>query len=276
MAICAPAMGSGAMTSPPTCQQARLMAATLHEQGRWPEALSTAKTALDRANLVFGCKSLQAAKSHVLVGELYASRGKRMSADMHYSRAISIIQKTSGNEVPGLVRPLVALAAISHADKAEHLFKKALLIDRDAEGPGGPASVHALLGLASLCQRDGRTNESLNYLGKALAIHSAYSKYDPSLDKMAVSALCSLGDMHSKDSRYAQAASYYRRAAEILESKTPANLALLELIFARLGDCCRISGSVTEARMAHQRANALRVRTSLTSLLANTDTRRGR
>jgi len=251
------------------------MALTLHEQGRWPEALRMAKAALERANLVFGVESLQAAKSHILLGDLYSRRGKCVSAEMHYTRGISIIERTSGNEAPGLIRPLVALAALSQQkgalDRAERLYKKALLLNRDAVQLGR-TSAPALLGLASLCQRDGRTNESRDYLGKALAIHSAYRKYDPSLDEMAVSALCGLGEIDNRDSKYAQAASCYRRAAEILENETAPNLPLLASIFVRLGDCCKTSGSATEARTAYQRADALKVQTSLTTLLVSTNT----
>lgn len=275
-AICAPAVASGAMAAPPTCQKARQMAVTLYEQGRWPEALNMAKTGLDRANLVFGAGSLQAAKSHILVGDLYSRRGKLVSAEMHYARGINIIERTSGNKAPGLVRPLVALAALYQQkgalDKAEHLYKEALLVSQGAERHGGPTSAPALLGLASLCQRDGRINESRDYFGKALAIHSAYGKYDRSLDQMAVSALCGLGEMDSRDSKYAEAASCYRRAAEMLENRMSANLALMESIFVRLGECCRNSGSVTEARTAYQRADALKVQTASTALLAQTNT----
>lgn len=275
VAVCAPTVAWSAMSSPLTCQKARQMAVTLYEQGRWPEALSMAKAALDRANLVFGAGSLQAAKSHILLGDLYSRRGKLMSAEMHYARGINIIERTSGNKSPGLARPLVALAAVHQQkgaiDQAENLFKKALLV---SDGPErlGRTSTPALLGLASLCQRDGRTNEARDYFGKALAIHSAYSKYDPSLDKMAVSALCSLGEMDSRDSKYAQAASCYRKAAQILENRTSGNLPLLESIFVRLGDCCKISGSVTEARTAYQRADALKVQTASTALLVQTNT----
>ena len=276
LAICAPTVALGTMAPPPTCQKARQTAVTLYKQGRWPEALRMARTSLKRARLVFGAESLQAAKSHILVGDLYARRGKCMSAEMHYTRGANIIQKTLGNKAPALVRPLVALAALHQQkgayDMAEYLYRKALLVNQGTTQPECPASAPALLGMASIYQREGRTTESRGYLGKVLAIYETYCKYDPSLDKIAVSALCGLGDMDSTASKYAQAAARYRRAAEILENGTSADLALLESIFARLGDCCKRSGSVTQARTAYQRADALKVQIALTTALAKTNT----
>jgi tetratricopeptide (TPR) repeat protein len=276
LAVCAPTVALGTMIPPPTSQEARQMAVTLYEQGRWAEALNMAKIALERANLVFGADSLQTAKSHILVGDLYARRGKSVSAEMHYTRGINIIRRTSGGNAPGLVRPLVALAAVHQQkgalDKAEYFYKKALMVNQGVGRPECPTSAPALLGLASLCQREGRTTLARDCLGKALAIYGAYRKYDPSLDKMAISALCNLGEIDSRDSKYAQAASCYRRAAEILENGMSADLALLESIFVRLGDCCKNSGSATQARTAYQRADALKVQIALTPLLVKTNT----
>ncbi len=274
LAVCSPTVALGTMIPPPTCLEARQMAESLHEQGRWAEALGMAKTALDRANLVFGAESPQAAKSHILVGDLYARRGKSVSAEMHYTRGINIIKRTSGGNAPGLVRPLVALAALHQQkgtlDKAESLYRKALLVNQGATQPECPTSAPALLGMASLCQRDGRATESREYLGKLLAICDTYRKYDRSLDKMAVSALCGLGEIDSRDLKYAQAASCYQKAAKILENGTSSDLALLESIFTRLGECCEHSGSVTQARTAYQRADALKIQRALTTLLVRT------
>ncbi len=276
VAICAPAAASGAMTPSPTCQEARQMALNLYEQGRWSQALHMAKIGLDRANLVFGPQSLQAAKSHILVGDLYSRRGKHVSAEMHYTRGINIIRGIAGGNAPGLIRPLVALAALHQqkgaVDKAEYFYKRALMVNGDVSRTECPATAPALLGLAALCQREGRTNLAQDCLGKALAIYSTYRKYDPTLDKMAVSALCGLGEIDTNNSKYAQAASSYRRAVEILENGNSADPALMESLFVRLGDCYQHSGCVVLARTAYQRAGALKAQIALNPLLVRTNT----
>ena len=46
LAVCVPTVALGTTVPPPTCQEARQMAVTLYEQGRWPEALSMARSGL--------------------------------------------------------------------------------------------------------------------------------------------------------------------------------------------------------------------------------------
>jgi tetratricopeptide (TPR) repeat protein len=241
-----------------TWMQAYTLAAKMNQNGDWPEALRTAKQSLDRASYVFGRNSLNASKSHILLGDLYAERGKYASAEMHYLTGISIWNKLFGSGHVGAIRPLTSLADLYASQEklqpALEYYTKAIDSGRNGQDPG---CARALLGVAELKAKAGLHEESVALLKQVFEISRHSGKYATALCPVAIRSLSDMGEIYMTQGKYLQAASSFKRAMELVESKGQPDGLLLYSLLTRTGDAYRNAGSKTLASNYYRRAIAV-------------------
>jgi tetratricopeptide (TPR) repeat protein len=254
-------MTIGSFAAGPTWNQTYLEAKKLGEQGKWAEALRTAKLALERAGVAFGADSLNAAKCDILLGDLWAQRGKFVSAQMHYLRGQNLLEKILGPNHPALIRPLTRLgdlyATHGKIDKAALTYAK-VIETCDTNGRShDPSLVGALIGTAGISRKEGNNAEAEACLNRAMALCDTYKKYDASLNVLAVRTLNDLAEIHSSRSHYSQAAECYHKALILLGSGYDADKLLTCSILTRLAEIHAKRGSTTLSRDYQKRAMAL-------------------
>jgi tetratricopeptide (TPR) repeat protein len=256
-----PAIGITALAAEPTWKQTYFEAKRLDGQGKWPEALRTAKLALEKAKGAFGDNSLNAAKSHILLGDLWAQRGKLVSAQMHYLRGIGLLERVFDPNHPILVTPLTLLgdlyATHGKPEQAALNYKKAIESCDCAGRSHDPNLARALIGFAGLCRSGGKHSEAEALLNRARDLCDTYAKYDRSLNMLAVRTLNDLAELHTTRGDYFRTAGCYSQALAIIERGNDANKLLTCTILTRLGDTHVNCGSTALARDYHKRAMAL-------------------
>lgn len=251
-------LASHATTPEQTWRQCYSEAVRLDEQGNWAEARRTAQLALRKAGYTFGRNSLNAAKSHILLGDLYAKRGKFSSAEMHYLNGIKIRDGLFGPNHVGTARPLTSLAEmyVSHGklDQARISFSRAISA---RQGDDDPGAAKAIAGLAGLKARDGQLDESVALLNETLRLCQNAKKYSDELCPLGIRSLTNLAEIFMTQGKYVRAANYYGQALESLElTKRPHGLHIHSLL-TRLGDAHRNAGSPTMASNYYRRAIAV-------------------
>jgi tetratricopeptide (TPR) repeat protein len=241
----------------PTWNQTYLAAQRLDQRGQWPEALRTAKLALEKAKGAFGTDSLNVAKSQILLGDLWAERGKCMSAEMHYVKGIGLREKLLSPEHPSLVTPLTVLgdlyATQGKTEQAAFTYTRAITIGQWND----PASVGALVGLAGLSKAAGKQAETEILLNRALNLCETYAKYDGSLNLLAARTLNDLAELNSDRGNHRRAAECYHKALTALERGNSAEKLVTCSILTRLADAYTRYGSVALANNCRKRAMAL-------------------
>jgi len=261
---------STAFGNEPTWKDTSDDATRLAEKGKWSDALAAAKLSLKKAGQSFGKESLNAAKSHSLLGNLYARRGKFVSAENHYTRAVAIRAKVLGSYHPSLVQQETLLGDLYSAngrnEQAERQYAKALQVFANTAQPYDPSALGALVGIAELQKRGGNQDQSEDMLNNILAVCSTYGKYDRSLHMLAVRSLADLGDIYGKRGQHLLAAGVYGKAFDALESRNNPDALLALTILTRLGDAYQSAGSPARAKAAFKRATAMssRLRTATT------------
>ncbi|MBI4964591.1 MAG: tetratricopeptide repeat protein [Desulfomonile tiedjei] len=252
-----------AIAEGPTWKQTLAQAVNLKQQGDWADALREARTALTKAEQSFGRDSLNASKSHILLGELYAQRGKYPSAEIHYLKAIRIRNDLFGANHVSTIGPLTLLAE-SYANqgkpaRAGEFFLRAVKAGQNADDP---QTARALLGLAALKAGEGRHQDSVILFTKAFELCDRSSKYGEPLCLVAVRSLIGRSDVHMARGEYWRAATSYEKALGLLESKKHPDGLLMYSVLKRLGDAYRNAGSPTLASNYYRRAIAVQTRES--------------
>lgn len=251
----------GSFAAEPTWNQTYVEAKKLDQQGEWAEALRTAKLALKKAEEVFGANSLNAAKSHTLLGDLWAQRGRMVSAEMHYVRGINLREKLLGPKHPSLVKPLTRLSDLyathGKTDLAALTYSQAIEIgDRNGRSRD-PSLAAALVGFAGIFRQNGNYEEAEGLLNRAMDLCDTYRKYHGSLNTLAVRALNDLAEIHRARSHFSQAADCYHRALTVLERENSADKLLMCSLLSSLADMHTENGSTFLAKDYHKRAKAL-------------------
>jgi tetratricopeptide (TPR) repeat protein len=230
----------------------------LDQQGNWPEARRTAQLALTKADYTFGRNSLNASKSHMLLGDLYAKRGKFTSAEMHYVSGIKIRDGLFGPNHVGAARPLTSLAEMylsqGKLDQAGELFSKAI---SSRQGPDDHGVAKAMAGLAGLKAREGKLEESVAALNETLRLCQNAKKYSDELCPLGVRSLIDLAEVYMTQGKYLSAASSFGQALELLESPKRPDSRHVHSLLTRLGDAHRNAGSPALASNYYRRAIAL-------------------
>jgi len=242
-----------------TWMQTHSEAVNLKQQGDWAEALRAARLSLKKAEQSFGRNSLNASKSHILLGELYAQRGKYPSAEIHFLKGIRIRNELFGPNHVSAIKPLTSLAE-SYANQgklelAHEFFGRALHDGQDADDP---RTAGALLGLAALKAREGKHEDSVALFTKAFRLCDNSRKYGDSLCLVAVRSLVGRSAAYMAQGEFWRAASSYEKALELLESKKRADGLLMYSVLKGLGDAYQSAGSATLASNYYRRAIAAR------------------
>ncbi len=114
----------------------------LYQAGRYGEALSFWKKALELGQREFGPDHPQTAAFLNNLAALYQAQGRYAEAEPLYKRALAIDEKALGLDHPGLATDLNNLADLYRAQgryaKAEPLFKRSLAIREKALGAEHP------------------------------------------------------------------------------------------------------------------------------------------
>jgi len=252
---------SNATTTEPTWKQTYLLAINLDKQEDWGSALTAAKLALRKAKSSFGRSSLNASKSHMLLAELYAQRGKYASAEIHYAKVIRIRGELFGPDHVSMTEPLTLLAELyatrNKFDLAQQFFTKAI---HSGQGDKDPATARALEGLASLRAREGRYEESAELLHRAIEICDSSKKYGEPICGVASRSLIVLAEVYMSQGKFLPAAKAYRKALELLESQKGPDGLVMYSVLTRLGDAYQNAGSRTLADNYHRRAASIYAR----------------
>ena len=254
-------MTIGSFAAGPTWNQTYFEAKKLGEQGKWAEALRTAKLALERAGVAFGAESLNAAKSDILLGDLWALRGKFVSAQMHYLRGQNLLEKILGSNHPTLVGPLTRLgdlyATHGKIDKAALTYAKVIETSDTNGRSHDPSLTGALIGSAGISRKEGKNAEAEACLNRAMALCETYKKYDASLNVLAARTLNDLAEIHTSRSHFSKAAECYHKALIVLGTGHDGDKLLRCSILTKLAETHAKRGSTTLARNYHNRAMAL-------------------
>lgn len=241
-------------------------ASDLGQQGNWPEALRTAKVALKKAEQIFGPDSLNASKSHVLLGNLYASRGKFVWGEIHYTKGIKIREQLLGSSHPGMVKPMTSLAELYDAkgkkDLAEDAYRRAIDVADHSEGADDPSVARSLVGLSGLLRERGTYAQCEPLLTKAQAICEQSGKYGKPLDALNVRILNCLADNYTRQGNYAKAGDCFRKAVAILENGNETDRLLVCTIHKRLGDLYVKAGTPALASDSYKKAAALHAKSA--------------
>jgi tetratricopeptide (TPR) repeat protein len=251
-------MASHAIGPASTWIQTHLEAVRLDEQGNWSEARRSAQLALRKADYTFGRNSLNAAKSHILLGDLYAKRGKFTSGEMHYVNGVKIRDELFGPNHVGTARPLTSLGELyvsqGRLDQASKSFSRAI---RTRQGPDDHGVAKAIAGLAGLEARDGKLEESVALLNETLRLCQNAKKYGDELCPLGIRSLTNLAEIFMTQGNYVRAANSYGQALERLElTKRPHGLHIHSLLI-RMGDAHRMAGSHMMASNYYRRAIAV-------------------
>lgn len=241
-------------------------ASDLGQQGNWPEALRTAKVALKKAEQTFGPDSLNASKSHVLLGNLYASRGKFVWGEIHFTKGIKIREQVLGSSHCSMVTPLASLAELYEAkgkkDLAENAYRKAIDVADHAEGADDPSVARALVGLSGLYKEVGAYGECEGLLTRAQAICERSVTHGKPLHALTVRILNGLADNYTSQGNYAKSADCYRKAIAILENGNETDRLLACTIHKRLGDTYVKAGTPALAGDSYKKAAALHAKSA--------------
>jgi tetratricopeptide (TPR) repeat protein len=241
-------------------------ASDLGQQGNWPEALRTAKVALKKAEQTFGADSLNASKSHVLLGNLYASRGKFVWGEIHFTKGIKIREQVLGSSHPGMVRPLTSLAELYDAkgkkELAEVVYHQAIEIADTTEGADDVCVARALVGLSGLFKEKGTYAQCEPLLTRAQALCEQSGKYGKPLDALNVRILNFLADNYTRQGNYAKAGDCFRKTVAILENGNETDRLLVCTIHKRLGDLYVKAGTPTLASDSYKKAAALHAKSA--------------
>jgi len=238
------------------------------QQGDWAEALRTAKRALTKAEGTFGPASLNAAKSHIMLGNLYAKRGKSVSAEIHYSRGICLFARILGSNHPAMLRPLALLAAVYEGKgktaDAEDTYRKAVVISEKSAPVDDAVKIEAFRGLSRMCELAGKSPESEQLLVKALQTCEHAASGVRGSVTLTGQILFDIGVSQVNQGNVAGAIQSYKKAIGSLDRQA-ADPLLVCSVWDRLGQAYATIGSDALAADSFRRARALRSKMMLAS-----------
>jgi tetratricopeptide (TPR) repeat protein len=227
----------------------------MNQNGSWSNALAYAKSALVRSEMVYGRRSLNTAKTHLLLAELYSEKGKFSSAEMHYAKAIGLLEDLFHKGHPSTIRPITGLAELcvvrGHSERAESLYRAAIASCNNS-GILEPGSEAALVGLAGLYGKQAKYEEAKTLLQDATAVMDRSAKYDRSLDSLRVRAYSDMGEIFSREGKYSEAVNAFENALSAVGNGP--NFWLKPTILSKLSECHSKCGSYNLAKDAQKQA----------------------
>ena len=153
---------------------------TLHDQGKYEEAIPLAKQALEITEASVTPNHPDLIQPLWWLGNVYYAVGRYADAEPLYKRTLRIEEATLGSDHEDVGGTLGALAKLYRAQgrygEAEPLFKRSLEIDEKALGPDHPDVALDLNNLAGLYRAQGKYTEALGEIRRATAIHRSRAK----------------------------------------------------------------------------------------------------
>ena len=190
----------------------------LYREGRYVDAIFTAREALAIREKVLGPEDPSFAKSLNNLAELYRSEGRYGDAEPLFKRSLAIYEKALGPEHLNVATSANNLAALyenqGRYDEAEPLLKRSLTIREKALGPKHPDVAFSLNDLAQLYLKQGRYAEAEPLYKRSLAIRE--EARGPEHPDVGI-ALGGLAGLYLEQGRYAEAEPLLKRSITIHE-----------------------------------------------------------
>jgi tetratricopeptide (TPR) repeat protein len=192
------------------------LAELYRRDGKYAEAESLYKKALEIAKKTIGEDHANYAIGMNNLAALYASQGKYADAEPLYMQALEIDKKTIGESHTNYANHLSNLAELyrnlgKNAD-AEPLYKKALEIDKKTVGEDHPKYAIHLNNLAELFRIQGKYSDAEPLYKKALEIGKKTIGED---HPNYATRLNNLAALYQNQRKYAEAEPLYKKALEI-------------------------------------------------------------
>lgn len=203
-----------------TLEETALRASALHTQGRYAEAESTFRAALNDAAAA-GRRDATVALILTNLALVCQNTGKPVEAERHYARSLALFEALAGKSAPILRYPLASFASLAlengQARKAERLYRRALALPLAAEYDyEEEAMIQHGLGMA--LQAQGRLEDAESCLRQAVGLRSR-----PDGERVSLAqSLSSLALVHLSRGQMAEALADQLRALELLEAVLPA------------------------------------------------------
>jgi tetratricopeptide (TPR) repeat protein len=231
---------------------------TLYSAGKYAEAETWAKQAVDLAQQEFGVEQLSYSTSLSNLAAVYQQEGRYAEAEPLFKRALAIDQKALSADDPGIATDLDNLAALYDSQgryaEAEPLYQRALAINERALGADDPAVATSLNNLAVLYWDEGRYAEAEPLYRRALAIHE--KTLGPDHPDVATD-LNNLASLYNAQGRYAEAEPLSKRALAIRQKSLGPDHPDVASSLNNLALLYEIQGRYTEAEPLFQRALAI-------------------
>jgi tetratricopeptide (TPR) repeat protein len=219
--LCLGGLGTGPVGGENPQEESRRLnqqAVELYQAGRYPEALSLARQALELDEKALGPEHPDIAVSLSNLAGLYKASGAFEKALPLFQQALKIREKALGPDDPATATSLNNLAALYWArgayDKALPLYQRALKIRERALGPEHPDTSVSLNNLAMLYHSMGDYSQALPLFQRALAIREKVLGPD---DPATATTLSNLAGLYEDQGAYGKAVPLYQRSLKILE-----------------------------------------------------------
>jgi len=232
---------------------------TLIKAGKYAEAESWAKKAIDLAQAESGTDSVAYGTSLNNLALIYEDQGRYAEAEPIFKRALATREKALGPDHPYVAISINNLATLYYYQgryaEVEPLFKRALAIREKAFGPDHTDVAESLNNLAELYARQGRYAEAEPLFKRALAIDE--KALGPNHPNVAAS-LNNLAVLYRDQGRYAEAEPLQKRALAIVEKALGPDHLYVATTLNNLASLYEDQGRYAEAEPLYQRSLAIK------------------
>jgi tetratricopeptide (TPR) repeat protein len=238
---------------PNTAQSLHDLADLYRNQGRYEEAGSLYRRALELREKVLGPEHPDTATTISNLAELYRNQGHYQEAEPLYKRAFEIWEKVLGPEYSNTA--ISNLAELyreqGRYQEAEALYKRALAIFLSVFGPEHPNVATATHNLALLYYGQGHYQEAEPLLRRGLEIwEKVLGPEHPDIAR----SINSLAVLYVTQGRYGEAEPLYNRALEIREKVLGPEHPDTATTISNLAELYRNQGHYQEAEPLYNRA----------------------
>lgn len=244
--------------------QARVIgSANLEEGGRPRETtlLEAIRNAADGVDDAFPDAPEVEAAIRVQLGHAFLSLSELPAAELHFQRALELLQERHGEEHPETLR---ALIGVQRSVEADHRFEEAhALARRTAKlaeklyGERGEKTLKALNNLATVLDSLGEYEEAVSIHRRVLRLREEIFGPDSNAVSLSLNNLASVLEVMGE---LEKAEGYYRRCLALRRELYESPHKLLGNIINNLGVLCIRRGKLDEARPLLEETLAMRER----------------
>jgi tetratricopeptide (TPR) repeat protein/CHAT domain-containing protein len=214
--LLAPASGQSSNPFPPEVLEWQRQVKTLHQQGKYQEAVRIQEKELAWTEKHLGPDHLTTASSLYTLGFLYLAQGSYAKAEPVLQSALAIREKIKGPEHPDTAQSLNSLSELYYTQgayaKSESLVQRSLAIREKALGPHHPITAESLNNLGAVYLSQGAYPKAESLVQRSLAIRE--KALGPNHPDTAES-LSNLGVLYFSKGAYAKAEQLYLRSLAI-------------------------------------------------------------